>query len=107
MSGPHAELLRLQRVLSAELVDVLRGDKPGTLDPEKIPQWTDSLTATQLLYQGIELAGTHFDDGELARDEKTVQGHQCGNCCQFADDDQRWIPMIRDYFSNRCGRQKE
>ena len=58
--GTEAELLSLQKKLSAEVADVLRGNRPGTLDPAKLPKWTESLKASQLFYQGID----RFDRGE-------------------------------------------
>src|SRR6185437_9568642 len=59
-SGPQDDLLVLQKKIAAELVDVLKGQRPGTLDPARLPQWTESLSATQLLYQGID----RFDGGQ-------------------------------------------
>jgi TolB-like protein len=60
VTGPQEDLLVLQRKLAAELIDVLKGNRPGTLEPARLPHWTDSLTAAQLLYQGIEF----FDRGK-------------------------------------------
>ncbi len=59
-AGPTTEVLNLQKKLAAELADVLKGNKPGTLDPALLPRWTESLSASQLLYQGIDL----FDQGQ-------------------------------------------
>jgi TolB-like protein len=59
-AGPTTEVLNLQKKLSAELADVLKGNQPGTLDPALLPRWTESLSASQLLYQGIDL----FDQGQ-------------------------------------------
>lgn len=59
-SGPAEDVLKLQKKLSAELADVLKGNQPGTIDPAKIPRWTESLAASQLVYQGIDL----FDKGD-------------------------------------------
>ena len=36
-------------------------------------------THVPLLCQRVELARAHFDDGELARDEEPVQGHERGD----------------------------
>lgn len=60
VSGKEADVLSLQKKLSAELVDVIKGNKPGTVDPAKLPRWTESLAASELLYQGIDL----FDKGQ-------------------------------------------
>jgi TolB-like protein len=59
-SGPAEKLLDLHQKLAAELADVLKGNRPGTLDPAKLPRWTESLQASQLLYRGIDL----FDQGQ-------------------------------------------
>jgi TolB-like protein len=60
VAGAEADLLGLQKKLAAELADVLQGNKAGTIDPAKLPKWTESLKASELLYQGIDL----FDRGE-------------------------------------------
>src|SRR5207253_57502 len=60
VKGARGELLSLQKKLSAELADVLKGNKPGTLDPARLPRWTESLKGSQLLYQGIDW----FDRGD-------------------------------------------
>jgi HEAT repeat protein/TolB-like protein len=60
VSGPTADVLVLQKKLSAELADVLKGNRPGTIDPARLPRWTESVPATQLLYRGVDL----FDRGE-------------------------------------------
>jgi len=58
-SGPEGELLALEKALAAELVEVLAGRRPGTVDPATLPRWTESLKASELLYGGIDL----FDRG--------------------------------------------
>lgn len=60
VAGPSAEVLTLQKKLSADLADFFKGNKPGTLDPARMPRWTESLSACQLLYQGVDL----FDKGQ-------------------------------------------
>ena len=37
-----------------------------------------------VIYQRVELATTHLDDGEFARNKKTVKSHKRGNRCEFA-----------------------
>ena len=58
--GPEADILNLQKRLSAELIDVLRGNQPGTINPKDIPQWTENLATSELLYRGID----QFDTGD-------------------------------------------
>src|SRR2546421_3412448 len=36
-----------------------------------------------LLYQGVKLAATNFDDGKLASDEEPIQRNQRRDGCQF------------------------
>jgi TolB-like protein len=60
VSGRRDDLIPLAKKLSAELVDVFKGNRPGTCNAAHLPQWTDSLPATQLLYEGIDL----FDRGQ-------------------------------------------
>lgn len=68
-SGAVADFFAQQKKLSAELADVVKGNKPGTIDPAKLPQWTESLEASQLLYQGIDRfdRGAYLDAWALVR----------------------------------------
>src|SRR5260370_35365841 len=54
-------------------------------------------THIPLLCQSVELARTHFDDGELARDEEPVQGHERGNHSQFSDQKSWRIPTTQEH----------
>ena len=58
-SGQAGDLIAVQKRLSADLAEVLKGQRAGTIDSAKFPRWTEDLKASQLLYQGIDL----FDQG--------------------------------------------
>ena len=52
------------------------------------------------IFQSIKLTAANFDDGEFARDEKTVQDDEAHDRRQFGEDDTARIPML----GNREGR---
>src|SRR5207237_2320605 len=56
-------------------------------------------------YQRVELATTHLDDGEFARDKKTIESDKRSNGCEFAKQYSERIPVFTDCFSN--GRRGE
>jgi hypothetical protein len=56
-------------------------------------------------YQFLELTITHLDDGELARDKKTIEPDKRSNGCEFPKQYSGRIPVFADYFSN--GRRGE
>ena len=58
-----------------------------------------------VIYQRVELATTHLDDGEFARDKKTIESDKRGNGCEFAKQYSGGIPVFSDCLSN--GRRGE
>ena len=59
-----------------------------------------------LFHQFVELTGAHFDDGEFARHEETVENDERGNGGKFGGQNHGRIPMLRDRFSQRRCREK-
>lgn len=60
-SGPVKDILELEKKLAAELAEVLLGKRPGEIDPRSLPRWTDSVPASQSLYDGVD----RFDRGQF------------------------------------------
>jgi len=58
-----------------------------------------------VFYQRVELATTHLDDGEFARDKKTIESDKRSNGCEFGKQYSERIPVFTDCFSN--GRRGE
>src|SRR5205809_7397706 len=56
-----------------------------------------------LLYQSVELAATHLNNGKFARDEETIKPDKRSNSRDFANQNTGHVPVFDDRFSNgRC-----
>ena len=97
----------LHEKLFADPAEGKTGERDAELGGRKVSveMRTDVFNKTgphiPLLHQFVELTGAHFDDGEFAGHEETVENDESKNGGKFADQNHGLIPVLRDCVSQR------